>query len=100
MDIATELDIIHKAGAWFSYEGNKIGQGRENTKEFLLAHPDMMAEVEEKILAAKNEVVMTSAKDKKAAVLSAASAAAAKVSSNDVIVDAEDDFEEFTPAEK
>lgn len=100
VDIATELDIIHKAGAWFSYEGNKIGQGRENTKEFLLAHPDMMAEVEEKILAAKNEVVMTSAKDKKAAVLSAASAAAAKVSSNDVIVDAEDDFEEFTPAEK
>lgn len=100
VDIATELDIIHKAGAWFSYEGNKIGQGRENTKEFLLAHPDMMAEVEEKILAAKSEVVMTSAKDKKAAVLSAASAAAAKVSSNDVIVDAEDDFEEFTPAEK
>ena len=100
VDIATELDIIHKAGAWFSYEGNKIGQGRENTKEFLLTHPDMMAEVEEKILAAKNEVVMTSEKDKKAAVLSAASAAAAKVSSNDVIVDAEDDFEEFTPAEK
>lgn len=100
VDIATELDIIHKAGAWFSYEGNKIGQGRENTKEFLLAHPDMMAEVEEKILAAKSEVVMTSEKDKKAAVLSAASAAAAKVSSNDVIVDAEDDFEEFTPAEK
>lgn len=100
VDIATELDIIHKAGAWFSYEGNKIGQGRENTKEFLLTHPDMMAEVEEKILAAKSEVVMTSEKDKKAAVLSAASAAAAKVSSNDVIVDAEDDFEEFTPAEK
>ena len=100
VDIATELDIIHKAGAWFSYEGNKIGQGRENTKEFLLTHPDMMAEIEEKILAAKSEVVMTSEKDKKAAVLSAASAAAAKVSSNDVIVDAEDDFEEFTPAEK
>lgn len=100
VDIATELDIIHKAGAWFSYEGNKIGQGRENTKEFLLTHPDMMAEVEEKILAAKSEVVMTSDKDKKAAVLSAASAAAAKVSSNDVIVDAEDDFEEFTPAEE
>ncbi len=100
VDIATELDIIHKAGAWFSYEGNKIGQGRENTKEFLLNHPDMMAEVEEKILAAKSEVVMTSEKDKKAAALSAASAAAAKVSSNDVIVDAEDDFEEFTPADK
>lgn len=107
VDIATELDIIHKAGAWFSYDGNKIGQGRENTKDFLLSHPDMMQEVEEKILAAKQQLVMSSAKEKKAAALNAASAAAAtqptpKASSNptSVIVDAEDDFEEFTPADK
>ncbi len=104
VDIATDLDIIHKAGAWFSYEGNKIGQGRENTKDFLLNHPDMMAEIESKILAAKNEVTVTSAKGKKeSALLAAASAAAAPEkkasSSNSVIVDAEDDFEEFTPAE-
>ncbi len=112
VDIATELDIIHKAGAWFSYEGNKIGQGRENTKEFLLNHPDMMAEVEEKILAAKKEVVVSSAKDKKASALEAAASAAAASaaaasapapkapsSSTSVIVDAEDDFEEFTPAD-
>lgn len=107
VDIATELDIIHKAGAWFSYDGNKIGQGRENTKDFLLSHPDMMQEVEEKILAAKQQLVMSSAKEKKAAALNVASAAAAtqtapKASSNptSVIVDAEDDFEEFTPADK
>lgn len=109
VDIATELDIIHKAGAWFSYDGNKIGQGRENTKDFLLSHPDMMQEVEEKILAAKQQLVMSSAKEKKAAALSAASAAAVPekpvapkpaAKSNSVIVDAEDDFEEFTPADK
>ena len=49
VDIATELDVIHKAGAWFSYEGNKIGQGRENAKTYLKEHPDVMAEIEEKV---------------------------------------------------
>ncbi len=99
VDIATELDVIHKAGAWFSYEGNKIGQGRENTKEFLLNHPEMMAEIEAKVYEAKESVVMASKNAKKAAALSAASASAANVSANtSVIVDVEDDFEEFTPA--
>lgn len=99
VDIATELDVIHKAGAWFSYEGNKIGQGRENTKEFLLNHPEMMAEIEAKVYEAKESVVMASKNAKKAAALSAASASAANVVANtSVIVDVEDDFEEFTPA--
>ena len=99
VDIATELDIIHKAGAWFSYEGNKIGQGRENTKEFVLNNPELYAEIEKKVIEAKANLVMASKKDKKAAALSAASAAAALVAENtSVIVDAEDDFEEFTPA--
>ena len=99
VDIATELDVIHKAGAWFSYEGNKIGQGRENTKEFILNNPELYAEIEKKVIEAKTELVMASKKDKKAAALSAASAAAASVAENtSVIVDAEDDFEEFTPA--
>lgn len=99
VDIATELDVIHKAGAWFSYEGNKIGQGRENTKEFLLNNPEMMAEIEAKVYEAKESVVMASKGAKKAAALSAASASAANVSANtSVIVDVEDDFEEFTPA--
>ncbi len=99
VDIATELDIIHKAGAWFSYEGNKIGQGRENTKEFILNNPELYAEIEKKVIEAKSELVMASKKDKKAAALSAASAAASSVAENtSVIVDAEDDFEEFTPA--
>ena len=99
VDIATELDIIHKAGAWFSYEGSKIGQGRENTKDFLLNHPEMLAEIEEKVYKSKDQVVMSSKNAKKEAALSAAasSAAASGDKAPSVVVDPEDDFEEFTP---
>ena len=49
VDLATDLDIIHKSGAWFSYNDSKIGQGRENTKQYLVDHPEIAAEIEEKI---------------------------------------------------
>ncbi len=47
LDIAAESNIIEKSGAWYSYKGQKIGQGRENSKMFLKDNPAMMAEVEE-----------------------------------------------------
>ena len=50
VDLATEYDIIHKSGAWFSYNGIKIGQGRENTKQYLIDNPEIMKEIEEKIM--------------------------------------------------
>ena len=46
LDLAVNLNIIVKAGAWFSYNDAKIGQGRENAKIYLSQHPDIMAEVE------------------------------------------------------
>lgn len=49
VDVAVSLDIINKAGAWFSYNGNKIGQGRENAKIYLEQNPEVLKEVEEKI---------------------------------------------------
>lgn len=49
VDLAADCDIIHKSGAWYSYEGNKIGQGRENTKLYLKEHPEFMREVEQKV---------------------------------------------------
>ena len=49
LDIAVNLDIINKSGAWFSYNGEKIGQGRENAKLYLEENPKIMQEVEEKI---------------------------------------------------
>ncbi len=49
VDIGAEANIIEKSGAWYSYNGQKIGQGRENAKMFLKDNPAMMAEVEEKV---------------------------------------------------
>src|SRR5205085_2299089 len=49
LDIASEAGIIDKSGAWYSYKGQKIGQGRENAKMYLKDTPSLMAEVEEKV---------------------------------------------------
>ncbi len=48
-DMAVNLDIIQKSGSWFSYDGNRICQGRENGKRWLVEHPDMLAEVDKKV---------------------------------------------------
>ncbi len=45
-DFAVETGIIVKSGSWFSYQGDRIGQGKENAKEYLVAHPEIMEEVE------------------------------------------------------
>lgn len=49
IDLAVKVEVIRKSGAWFSYLGEKIGQGRENAKLYLKEHPDVMAEVEAKV---------------------------------------------------
>lgn len=49
LDLAANNNIINKSGAWYAYEGAKIGQGRENAKNYLREHPEMMAEVERKV---------------------------------------------------
>ena len=49
VDMAVDNDIIQKTGAWYSYNNSKIGQGRENTKQFLLDNPEIYAEIENKI---------------------------------------------------
>ena len=49
LDLAAKVDIINKSGAWYNYNGNKIGQGRENSKAYLAAHPDILAEVDRKV---------------------------------------------------
>lgn len=51
LDLAAEVGIINKSGAWYAYEGNKIGQGRENAKSYLKEHPEMCTEVEVKVRA-------------------------------------------------
>ena len=49
LDLAVNLDIIEKSGSWFSYNGNKIGQGRENVKRYILENPQFMEEIEKKV---------------------------------------------------
>ena len=49
IEVATALEIMQKSGSWFSYDGQRIGQGKDNTRDYLEAHPDMMAEIEQKI---------------------------------------------------
>lgn len=56
IDLAVEDEIIEKSGAWFSYNGEKIGQGRENVRLFLRAHPEIYNDIEEKLLNKVNEV--------------------------------------------
>ncbi len=51
LDMAVSLDIVEKAGSWFSYDGERIGQGRENVKKYLRENPDMLEEIEEKVRA-------------------------------------------------
>ena len=51
LDLAADANIVNKSGAWYAYEGNKIGQGRENTKQYLKEHSEMLEEIEQKVRA-------------------------------------------------
>jgi recombination protein RecA len=50
LDTATEINIIDKAGSWYSYNGERIGQGRENVKTYLEEHPAVMEEIRGKVM--------------------------------------------------
>ena len=52
LDVAVDLGFIKKSGAWFTYEGEQLGQGRENVKTFLRENPQLMAEIDERVRAA------------------------------------------------
>ena len=51
LDIAADIDVVKKSGAWYSYNDIKLGQGRENVKKFLADNPDLIAEIDEKVRA-------------------------------------------------
>ena len=50
IDIGTELDIVNKSGAWYSYEGERLGQGRENAKQFMKEHKEIAQVIEQKFV--------------------------------------------------
>ena len=51
MDLATDLDIVKRSGTWYSYQENRIGQGRENAKAYLRENPEVCREIEEQVRA-------------------------------------------------
>jgi recombination protein RecA len=106
LDLAVDLNIVQKGGAWFSYNGVKLGQGRDNAKETLRSNPDMMKEIEEKIKEQASNLVMVSKKNKKMAMLEQAKKSTEEettepnsVPTTDFKPEGEDNFEEFTPAD-
>lgn len=61
VDIGTEMDIVNKSGSWFSYEGERLGQGRENAKQFLKEHKEIALVIENKIREASNLTTIVAA---------------------------------------
>lgn len=119
LDLAVDLDIIKKSGSWFSYEGQRLGQGRDNIKELLQNTPETMKEIEEKIkkkleeqkanavkAAEEGKKKETVADNSDALEQAAEQAAAAQMQNADALVAdadldiaAESDFAEFEPTE-
>lgn len=100
LDLACDLDIIKKGGSWFSYNDQKLGQGRDNVKEILKNDEALMKEIEAQILARREEVAPPAKSSKKDKISAAAKEAAGTVNDDDILADIEEDFEEFTPAEE
>ncbi|NLP25994.1 MAG: recombinase RecA [Clostridiales bacterium] len=103
IDLAVELDVIKKSGSWFSYKDIKIGQGRENAKDWLKENPELSLEIEDAIRENSSNIVVGTKKDKKQekakeSAKAASEAKRPKIEEDDVLIDADDDFEEFTPA--
>ena len=46
LDLGADLDVVEKSGAWYSYQGTRIGQGKDNAREYLRTHPEMALEIE------------------------------------------------------
>ena len=100
LDLAVELDIVKKGGAWFSYNETKLGQGRDNAKEVLKNDTALRLEIEEKIKENAQKLAVATVKSKAEAKLAEAAKAASQAAAakDDVSVSADDDFEEFAPA--
>ncbi|MBQ3855872.1 MAG: DNA recombination/repair protein RecA, partial [Ruminococcus sp.] len=95
---------------WFSYNDQKLGQGRDNVKELLKNDPELMKEIEDQVMARKDELGSAPAakKEKKGKAAAAAKEAAEDAPTgnapaggeDDILANIDEDFEEFTPAEE
>lgn len=65
LDLAVKLDFIQKSGAWFSYQGNRLGQGRDNVKAYLAEHPELMEECSKYIMENRDKITFSKGKKSK-----------------------------------
>ena len=104
LDLAVELGVVKKGGAWYSYNDMKLGQGRDNSKDYLLANPELMAEIEDKIKGSREAEEVATKSNKKNSKLeekaaAAAEQTAAKKPADDDDDDGDEQFEEFAPVD-
>ena len=113
IDLAVDLDIVKKSGSWFSYNGEKLGQGRDSVKKKMNEDPAFKAEIEAKIMEQIDKIDFTPSDDEDGEASEAAKAAlesgeeppvtetVSDAADNDASADisADDDFEEFDPTE-
>ena len=97
VDMGVELDIIKKSGSWFSYNDLRIGQGRESVMKWLPENPDVLNEIEAKIREKADQLFSANAEDEseEAPAETEEKPAAKKSAKKNVVVEAEEDFEEF-----
>ena len=117
LDLAVDLEIVKKGGSWFSYKDQKLGQGRDNVKEVLKNDEALMKEIEEQILARKDELQAIAPKKEKKSKKSGKNTESEfsddysdssemseengdSMDSSDILADIEEDFEEFTPVDE
>lgn len=104
LDLAVELGIIKKGGSWFSYNDQKLGQGRDNVKEMLKNTPELMKEIEDQVMSRKDELDPVSKPEKKESTPAPAESPKETGSSSapdeDILANIDEDFEEFTPADE
>ena len=117
LDLAVDLEIVKKGGSWFSYKDQKLGQGRDNVKEVLKNDEALMKEIEEQILARKDELQAIAPKKEEKSKKSGKNSESEfsddysdssemseengdSMDSSDILADIEEDFEEFTPVDE
>ncbi|MCL2035933.1 MAG: recombinase RecA [Oscillospiraceae bacterium] len=108
LDLGVDLEIAKKSGAWFYYGDMRLGQGRENAKQYLLDNRDLMEEIETRIREKSDEVEMEEEPGEDSPVVDVSSASvpeppakktAKKSKKAAILIEGEEDFEEFSPDE-
>ncbi len=99
LDYAVSLDIVNKSGAWFSYKGERLGQGRDRVKDILKENTELCEEIKKQVLENADKLIMASKKAKKAAGIAAEASAAvsahADLAAKEASVDVEPDEKDF-----